>query len=217
MLASTARDKLRRQVGNPTTTQVSDALMLEYINLGYRHIGTRYRFRTLRVKSTVPTVNGTRAYNLPTGSGTILSVRDVTNERKLTKIGDRRASALIDTTVTGKPEKYVLYATTYELHPTPDAVYSIELYYKRTITDLVAADTPLIPESWHPGIIIVARYYYWDDQGDLVKASAALNIFNAWVREQPVEVDEEKTDIDSGVEIPSLTQNTTRYDFDHAD
>lgn len=217
MLASAMRDKLRRQVGNPTTAQVSDAVMLEYINLGYRQLGNRYRFRQLRAKTTVPTVAGTRAYTLPAGAGTILRVRDTTNQRKITKIGDARAAALVNTEITGEPEKYILYATTFELHPTPDAAYNIELYYKLTITDLVAGDTPLIPESWHPGIITLSRYCYWDDQGDLVKATAALNLFNAWVREQPVEVDEEKVDIDSGVELPTLSSNTARLDFDHAD
>lgn len=217
MLASAIRDKLRRQVGNPTTTQVTDADMLAFVNLGYRHLANRYRFRQMRSRTTVATVASQRAYTLPAGAGSILRVRDTTNQVKLTKLGDRRAAELLDVDVTGKPTNYILYDTTYELHPTPDGVYNIELYYKLTITDLAAGDTPLIPESWHPGILTLAKYYYWDDQGDLVKATAALNLFNAWVREQPVELDEEKSDLDSGVELPTLGGSTKGLDFDHSD
>ena len=217
MLASAIRDRLRRQVGNPTTAQVTDLLMLEFVNTAYRQICNRYRFRQLRARTTTPTVAGTRAYNLPAGASSVIYIRDTTNQVKLEKLGENSAAFLTDVDVDGKPTKYILYATTYELHPTPDGVYSFEVYYKKGTTDLAAGDTPVIPESWHPGIVTLARYHYWDDQGDDTKAILALNLFNAWVKEQPVEYDEEKTDYDSGVSVPTLEPSSTRQDFDHSD
>lgn len=213
------RDKLRRQIGNPTTTAVSDGQLVEHLNDAYREIANKYRFHRLRKLCTFDTEIGTSRYGLPTDCSVVLRVRDTTNEVKLEKFGDRRMADRADATMQAKPKSYARYRDFVELDPIPDGVYTIELFYKSAITELVAdGDVPVIPDSWHEGIVKLARFKYFEDQVDLPKAKAAYDLFGAWIQDQPVEVDEEKLDMDSGVSVPTLEQSLTqRLDFNYSD
>ncbi len=215
----TLRTRVRKQVGNPTTVDVPDADLTQHVNTAYRDISNKYRFHKVRKLCTFPTVAGTRRYGLPTDCAAVIRVRDTTNEVRLEKLDDMRAAHLIDTDVEGKPTQYTRYRDWLDLHPTPDDVYTIEVFYKGEIVDLSAdGDDPVLPTSWHEGIIKLAKYYYYDEQGDIPKATSAFNAYELWASRQPIEVDEEKVDFDSGVSLPTLGNVLgPRLDFDHAD
>lgn len=104
-----------------------------------------------------------------------------------------------------------------QLFPTPDAVYTIEFLY-RVIPAVLGADgdVPGVPPAWHRGIAIYATYMYYADQGkDQQKATFAFNEFSAWAKTKPVEMQEEMTDMDQGVELPTLGEGSAqRLDFD---
>lgn len=207
MELSTMRTRLRRAVGSPSTTDAADADLDEFINSAYRDIAGRFRFHRVRKLCQFNTVDGTERYGLPTDCEAVFRVRDVTNGVKIKKRGDRFAATLegSDDEVSGKPTDYVVQKDWLLLHPTPDDVYVIEVFYKAGITDLSAdADEPILPEGWHDGIIKLARHKFYDDRGDIPKATYALANYNSWLSTKTIEVDEEKRDIDSGVEIPTL-------------
>lgn len=218
MELSTMRTRLRRRIGNPSVTDVPDSTLTEVINIGYREIADRFRFHDVRVRFEFPTVASTRNYELPAGLLSIIRLRDVDNQRRIIKMDDARAAELLDTDTEGQPLHYIRYENTIDLHPTPDDVYDLELYYKGNIVDLVdAADEPVLPEPWHEGILRLAKHYYYIDQGDAQKSTLAYNEYELWLRTKPVEVDEEKTDFDSGVSVPTLSDRVTqRLDFDHS-
>lgn len=207
MQLSDMRTRLRKTIGNPDTTDVPDADLNELINLAYRDIAGRYRFHTVRKLCQFTTVDGTERYGLPTDCEVVLRVRDVTNGTKLRKRGDRFAAVqeASDDEVTGKPTDYVRQRDWILLDPTPDDAYVMELYYKAGITDLDAdTDEPILPEAWHEGILKLARHKFYDDSGDIPKATYALANYDSWLSTKPIEFDEEKKDIDQGVEIPTL-------------
>lgn len=218
MQLSVMRDTLRRRIGNPSTVDTPNSDLTSNINSAYEEIANRFRFRAMRKSTTVPTVNGTLAYGLPADAVAIINIRDATNEKRLIKLDDKRRAALVDVATTGKPTAYFLLQTTYELYPKPDGVYSIILFYKASYTGLSAdGDIPVLPLSWHEGILRLAKHYYYSDQSDNPKATLAFNEFDLWAMRQPLEVDEEKGDFDSGVSIPTLSENLTeRLDFDHS-
>lgn len=212
----TIRTRLRRQCGSPDTTDVPEADLTEFINSAYRDISSRYRFHTVRKICQFSTVAGDKMYGLPTDCEAVLRVRDVTSGKKLAKRGDRFVAEqeASDVDVEGAPTDYVRQKDWIWLDPTPDTVYVIEVFYKAGITDLSAdADEPIIPVSWHEGILKLARHKFYDDKGDIPKAKYALENYNSWLSTKTIELDEEKSDIDRGVVIPTL-QRTARKSFD---
>jgi len=220
---SVMRTKLRTRIGNPSITDVPDANLTTHLNDSYREIANKFKFHLVRSRYDFSTVIGTRLYNLPTGSVAILKAQNLTalNEGRIEKLDDRRRAETTITGVTGPPTGYIRYQNQIELDPTPDAVYSIRLILKSGITDLsLDADTPVLPVSWHEGIIKLAKYnYYANEQNDLPKATFAKQDFKDWLVDQPTEIDEEKVDFDSGVSLPELNAwaaNRQRLDFDHS-
>lgn len=221
MQLSEIRTMLRRRVGNPTSGQATDSFLDQIINIAYRDVANRFRFHQSRLLFSFSTVVGTQSYDLPSDCRVLLRVRNTTQnyEGKLEKLGDRRVAEITDEETDGTPTQYARYNNKLYLYPTPDQIYTLEIYYKQELTDLAAdADIPVIPTSWHYGIVLLARFYYFDDQGETAKAIAANNIYDNWVSNQPDELDEEKVDFDSGVSIPTLENwGGKRLDFDHSD
>lgn len=213
------RSRLRRQVGNPTTTDVADSVLTQHINSGYKEIANKFRFHTVRKLCRFSTVVGTKRYGIPSDCAVVLRVRDLTNEKRLEKFDDRRAFEEVDLDTTGYPTYYTRFRDWVELHPSPNGVYEIELHYKADMADLAGdTETPTLPTSWHEGILRLAKYYYYDEQGDIPKATAAYNAYTVWADSKPIEVDEEKTDFDSGVTVPTLSNGLPKnLDFNHSE
>jgi hypothetical protein len=209
------RTQLRSRIGNPTITDVPDSVLTQELNAAYLDIEDRYRFHKARKRCQFLTVPGQSRYDLPSDVLSVFRVSDETNHRKMIKIGERDAPQTL-----AKPMRYVRYRDWLELDPTPDGVYTMEVYYKyfhgRMSED---QHVPGLPLAWHEGIVVLAKYnYYINIATDQVKAGAAYQAWELWIRTKPTEIDEESVDIDSGVEVVPLNMSTTdRLDFDHSD
>lgn len=211
---------LRRQLGNPTTTDVTDTVLTDTINTAYQEIVSKYNFRRVKQLCRFDTVQGQSTYNLPAGVDAVLKVRNSTSDRRLEKWGDRRHAERMDDGIEGDPTYYVLMENFIRVWPVPDDAYTIEVYYRGSLSNLTSnSQTPVIPTSWHTGIVKLARHHYYDEvEGDLVKADAAWKSFALWANGRVIEADEEKTDFDSGVSIVPLdTAGSPRLDFNHED
>jgi hypothetical protein len=218
------RVKLRSRIGAPDPNSVTDAVLTDCLNTAYLQIANKYRFHMSRKLCIVKTIAGEFRYALPDNTSAVLRIKDITanHERKLKKLGDRRESEYDARTRTdswGEPMSYARYRGWFELTPTPDGVYSLEVFYKFGVPELVNdSDVPVIPASWHHGIVLMGRQVYYDEVGnDFTKAAYASQSFDKWVAEQPTEIDEEMmADLDSGVSVPTLnfTQDP-RVDFNH--
>jgi hypothetical protein len=220
MTISEMRTMLRSRIGSPSTVDVPDAKLTESINIAYKDIADRYRFHKARKRCQFSTIVGQDKYDLPSDVLAVLRVSDETNRKKLTKGGDRTVSSRQQDATQGRPVWYVRYRDYMQLGPVPDGVYLMEVFYKYALADLTDADnqTPGIPSSWHYGIVLMAKYYYYEDQGDSPKAQTAYEAWKLWVADKPTEIDEETVDIDSGVEIPTLDDTLEpRLDFDHSE
>ena len=213
----TLRTRLRKRIGNPTVAAVPDADLTQVINDAYGEIATKYKFHKVRKLCTFDTVVDQQKYGLPTDCYAVLRVRDTTNKIKLEKAGDRTA-ATDDATASAKPTSYVRQRDWIALYPTPDDIYTMELFYKAKPTDLSAdVDYPVLPGAWDEGLLRLARFYYWDSIGDLPKATYAQTLYDKWVSDMPLEFDDEADVIDSGVEIPTLGNSQDKgLDFDHS-
>lgn len=231
MELSVMRTRLRKRIGNPTLTDVPDSDLNQHINTAYLELVNKFRFHLGRRICIFDTVIGQPRYGLPTDLAVLFRIRDNTNERKMIKLDDPRRARLTNHTkdqltsagtpaniTLDQPRYYMRHRDWVELHPVPDGVYEMEIFYKIVVEELVAdTDEPVIPETWHVGIVSLARYWYYDEEGDLPKAKNAMNAFEVWLSRQPVEVDEEKIDFDSGVGVPTLSElPVARLDFHHS-
>lgn len=215
------RDSLRGKIGNPSTTDKSDALLNGHVNSAYSDITDRYPFSIMRQRVRFLTAQGTSIYTLGASYTVVNKMYNRSKATRLRKIGDREAGEVDTLSVPGVntqgvPTAYARWGDGVQLYPQPDGVYEIEAYMRKSVT-LLAADTdsPVIPTSWHPGIVLLARWYYYDGIGDIPKTEHSYNTFKLWLADKPSEFDEEKLDIDSGVAIPTLARPTSRLDFDH--
>jgi len=223
MQLSELRANVRRKIGNPTVVSVSNARIDEIINQAHRDIGDRYRFHNVRKLGTFPTVAGTKRYTVPTDLTVLMNVWNQTSKTRIRKKPFEDLGTLDIQTNQAAPTHYFRNIDWIEFTPIPDAVYTIALFYKTQVTDMVG-DTavPLLPVPWHAGLCLYARWIYFDDEGAVDKAQYARNIWKDWVSEKPVEVDEEKSsDLSAAVKLPGLAEwrgySPTNLDFDHSD
>lgn len=202
---------LRSKIGNPTTADVPDGTLTGYLNEAYRHITMRYRHKVVRATNQFNTVAGTATYTLAGQYLIVLQVWDRTHNVKLVKI-DPEARTQLDLSVSnptqrGWPQYYETKQNGIVLYPTPDDAYAIEAEYKANPADLSAGgDTPVINDLWHPGIVMLARWYYWDAKIDAPKATYAYNTWKLWLSDIMADVDEENVDREQfSVRVPGLS------------
>jgi len=205
---SDLRAALRRSIKNPDENDAPEIDLGDYINEGYRDLAGRYQYHQTRKRCTFVTVAGQAKYSLPPDLASVLRLRDNTHGRKLRKAGDRLIADQRVPKFEFWPFFYVRYRHYVELVPTPNEDgYIIEVYYI-AIPALLSLDTdvPVLPETWHRGIVLRARWHYFMDRGDSAQATEALNLFSVWVSDKPSEIEEESVDIDSAVEVPDMSQ-----------
>jgi hypothetical protein len=200
------KDRLRIALKNPGVEDDPDLDLGGYINSGYVDVASRYPYHQTRKRSSFVTVAGSQKYELPCDLTVIRRLMDVGNGRKLVKTGDRYLASRRND-YNSRPSRYIRYRNYVELIPTPDAVYTIEIWYDALPCLLIEdVDEPVLPESWHPGIILRAKWYYWMDKGDQAQVSHALNNYSIWLSDKPSEIEEETVDLDAGVEVPTLAR-----------
>lgn len=221
------REALRISVKRPDEGDAPQADLGMYINEGYRDLAGRYEYHQTRQRCTFVTVAGQAKYQLPPDLTVVLRLRDNTHGRKLWKTGDRSIADQRVPKFQHWPRHYTRYRHYVELIPTPDADgYVIEVFYialPKLLT--LDSDTPILPELWHRGIVLRARWHYFVDKGDSAQATEALNMFSVWVSDKPLEIEQESVDIDNAVEVPELEtglyrHHSTRFDdglFDFRD
>jgi hypothetical protein len=200
--------RLRTSVKNPDEQDVPEDILGSYINSGYLDLAARYDFHQTRKRCTFVTVAGQAKYQLPGDIAAVLRLRDNTHGRKIWKKGDRAIASQHVPKYQFWPRYYVRYRNYVELIPTPsEDGFVIEVYYI-AIPAILAEDSdiPVLPLTWHDGVVKRARWYYFDEKGDVAQATAALNSYSVWLSDKPSEIEQESVDIDSGVELPTLSR-----------
>mgnify|MGYP003577559548 CR=1 FL=1 len=214
------RHLLRRRCGSPSTSDVTETDLNGHLNNAIEEILDKFPFLQGRKRERFSTQANASKYHIDSQTHTVLKVWDRTNDTRLRKIGPSTvAETDFDDAVTGKPTDYARFSRYMQLFPTPDGVYTIEFLCRLIFTPLINdGDFPPMPPTWHRGVCIYATYMYYSDQGkDPQKATFSFNEFLAWSKTKPVEMQDELTDMDQGVELPTLGGGSAqRLDFDHS-
>jgi hypothetical protein len=164
----TMQDHTIRNLGNRTDLAT---LVPEWLNTCYLDVITTGRLPELGkfAPIPVPELDTTGSIYTSDGVATVaqpanllfpISLRDMTNGAPLREwtiqYYDRHHG-----TVEGKPYAYALFSKTFYIEPTPDAVYTIQVRYRKdvTIPALVAdADVSVIGSVWHELLVFGASY-----------------------------------------------------------
>lgn len=201
---------LRKRVGSPTESDQAKAVMYECLNLGYKDLAERFPFREVYERLRFETDTDHNIYTLPSTRYQVKRVRYAdSNDRggRLEKIGPNDAFDLDSGAVPGRPSRYALWQNEIQLYPPPDAVYAIEVFCKFEPNTMASpGDVPVLPVSWHYGIVLLGRWYYYDGGGvkDMAAAVDAMNSFTAWAAGRPKPVLQELDDLEQAVEVPTL-------------
>lgn len=213
---SQMRELLRRLVGNPSSTDVPDSELNEYLNMSYKDIVAKYRFHRARTICYINTVSGTARYFLPREVGVLKRVWNHDLGYKITRADIDAIIPVASEEVfeEGQPTTYTRIGRTITLRPVPNGVWQIDIYYKRMAASLTADDdVPFIPSTWHIGIVYYAESFYWKFRQDHAKQQLAFNDWKVWVSDKPTEMDEEMRSSSVGTQLPQRGEWSRRRSY----
>lgn len=165
-------DSVRFRLGNRTDLSSGVGLtnLEDWINAAIREIAHMHRFPQQETEATVTTNSVDRFVPLPADTYAILTVRDLTNNRPLTPLeGDWHEYERRDTSVPGRPTKWLRFGNNLYFYLPPDAAYNMRLgIWKEppAISSAAPVDEPALPEVWHDGVKILATRNGWRALGD---------------------------------------------------
>jgi len=135
----------------------------------------KLRFPELEVSTTKSTANAQAYVSDPTDVIAVHEVYDTTNNVKLDWIPWTKYIGYTDrtdTTKEGDPTEWTRNGGKIYLHPTPDAVMTMTVFYKKRPAELSGDQQTLIGAEWDDVIMALATYkgYRWLGDADHAKA-----------------------------------------------
>jgi hypothetical protein len=187
-----------------------------YINTSWWDIMDQFDFREKEAPIfSFDTVAGTRDYDIAAEISTtifdalqqIVLVDENNQHIPLTLMSDKdyEANYNEDSDEQAIPQKYFRRGGLLYLWPTPDQVYTLNLYYLQVIDD-IASGGPEIPQSWHEIIKYGAIWRALLDVQDFIKGDLIRKHQIALINNRtPVKVKELSDTRLAGVEVPGRT------------
>lgn len=174
------------QLGGTSRTELSgptDYVGI-WVNAALRDLTTKNRYMGLRKNFVFPTLETSaedvtvdgRAY-VPTPDDCLIvrTVYDKTNNRKLERINWNTYTSYTDRETAaseGKPSEWIRSSVNIYLHPTPDAAYDLDIFYKKIHPALSATgDVTMLGDEWDDVIVQLAviKGQMWMNNWDKVK------------------------------------------------
>ena len=149
---STIRSRLTDFLNDSSTSRWSQTTRDAYINIAYHEVcnADNWPFREA-TDSTISTVSGTQAYNLPSAVNLPLGIW-LDSIKSINKLGivSREERKQFDYSSTARPSYYFRFASQIYLYPTPNQVFNLIIEYQKKITDLSAtSDEPIFDADFH--------------------------------------------------------------------
>ena len=183
---SVIRTSVRTAIGNPSTTEVSNADIDAAINDSYDEVVTRFRHPEIESSETITTVSGTATDAVPADYWYTLAMRDETNSKWLRH---RPLEWVLqqDNDTNSQPAYYTHTGSNFIFSPTPDGAYSITHYYVKVVTALSAdADTTVfIHRTWDEIIKYGALWRLFQDYGEYDRMIHSRNVWRTLINSMP--------------------------------
>ena len=178
-------------------TVISNALYQAYQDVAT----TFHHFETEKIVTASMQV-GVYRYVLPADLRVILSVRDDTQGRKLTK-EDWRIFEEMSSRSTGDPSRYARFGRYLELDTLPDSANVFILRYAQIAARMSGSMTTILANEWDEAIILGAIYRTLQRIKQYDQAEIAKNRYLEFVqsRTQPKDLEDEDVDESLGVRV----------------
>ena len=171
-----------------------------WLRSAYLMVAYSFRFYDFEKKVTVK-LGGTNEKTLPPDAKFILSVRDLTNKRRLAKVDYRYIDNLTSFNVA--PLRYSRFGTDLLFDSAPSIEIDVQVRYKRDVAEPVFSgqqiNTPETPEEWDDIILAYAaeRGYnaLWEVELANVWGSFAQRLVAQTSSEEEVDDDDDQADI----------------------
>ncbi len=178
------------QLGGPSRTELMSPTnyIARWVNDAYSDLTTKNRYMGLRKNFVFPeletstalyTVDGRNYLTTPSDCLIVRYVYDKTNNVKLDRINWYTYISYTDranTSSEGSPNEWVRSAGKIYIHPTADAAYTMDVFYKKKVPALSAsADVTLIGSEWDNIIVQLAviKGSQWMSEWDKAKVLKA--------------------------------------------
>jgi hypothetical protein len=146
------------------------ARVKNWLNEAQGRISRLLELPSLYTTTSIPTVNGTDTYSLPTN---VIRINGVTNASSPSELSYVEDPADINYSNQngqnlGEPQYYTFFGTSLRLSPIPDAVYTLTVDYYQTANTLQAdSDVSLLPSDYHDIMISYALSRAYRSEDDM--------------------------------------------------
>lgn len=188
---------------------------LLWINRSFWEITSKFDFREKEGTYNLSTIEGTNEYTVPVDLEGVQSVAIVQSDgvslTNLTRITKEQYlnTYTSDYNLRTFPEHYYREADKIIISPVPDDIYSVVIKYLKTLPDLIAGGTVILPQEWHELILFGAAYRGFLVLNDKVSAEFYRNQqSNLTASTIPTEAKEEKDSRFAAVDVVSRRSST---------
>lgn len=200
------RDDLREFCGvddDEWSNTITDLLL----NRSWWKVADNYDFREKEATVDVTTVIGTSSYTLPTDLEGLshVEIKDI-NSLDFDPLVPLENAEFQDRTTDrtdsrAKPEFYLRRGSTLVFNPTPEQVYTIRVYYDKTLADIISTGVP-VPQSWHEVILEGAVWRGFQRLGDYNRMQGAIAVQTGLLSTQkPTKVKEKQDYHTAGLQV----------------
>jgi hypothetical protein len=164
-------NRLRSRLGENDSFSSPTDYYAVWINSGYRYLATLEKIAETKRHVAIPdletsasaaTVDGQAYVTDPTDALIVREVFDETNDKRLDWISWQEYIGKTDrgdTSKEGKPTYWNWRSGNIYLYPTPGAVNTLTVYYKKRVADMTAGDYSGLGAEWDDVIIELGHYY----------------------------------------------------------
>lgn len=199
--------RVERQFGDEANIQIEDADIIRWINDAQRELALHNNL--LQARAVADSARGQAEYTLPLDVLTIRSVRYA--GEKLQPLSAQEAEEHIDnTTETGTPSRFWVWAQRITVHPAPAAPLTggLQIFYSRQpATVSVATDIPELPVQYHNRIVEYCLQKAYELDENWAAAQVKGQQFQEGVQELKGNVDWVERDF-----YPTITSLPEGYD-----
>lgn len=175
---------VKRQFGDESGVQITDADIARWVNIGTMEIVTKNPFNEAILDT--PSVIGQQAYSLPTDLIEMLSVEyDSTYMLTSTSFEGMKEILSTNQTQRGIPQFWYKFANQLFLWPVPSAIKTIRIYYIQAPSRISSpSDLLPIPDRYYDQLcaFVMSKAYELDE--DLPSAAAQRQMFEEKLKEK---------------------------------
>jgi hypothetical protein len=186
----------------------SSVTRLLWINRSFWEITAKFEFKEKEGSYTFNTVDGTSEYNVPVDIEALQGLSIVQSDGYTNSDLNRMEQSHYQNVITSNPEARAIPERYYRegnkiiLYPTPNDARTVTVKYLKTLPDLLANGSVVLPQEWHELILFGAAYRGFLVMNDKVSADFYRNQqANLTATTIPTEAKEEKDSKYAAVDV----------------